>query len=74
MGGQPSIQGDVYSFGVLILEMFTGKRPTNELFGGNVTLHSYTKSALPERVLDIADESILHMGLRVGFVSADEVR
>ncbi|XP_020881863.1 probable LRR receptor-like serine/threonine-protein kinase At3g47570 [Arabidopsis lyrata subsp. lyrata] len=67
MGGQPSIHGDVYSFGVFLLEMFTGKRPTNELFGGNFTLHSYIKSALPERVLDAADESILHIGLRVGF-------
>ncbi|EFH53802.1 hypothetical protein ARALYDRAFT_905940 [Arabidopsis lyrata subsp. lyrata] len=67
MGGQPSIHGDVYSFGVLVLEMFTGKRPTNELFEGNFTLYSYTKSALPERVLDIADKSILHNGLRVGF-------
>ncbi|KFK34132.1 hypothetical protein AALP_AA5G105200 [Arabis alpina] len=71
MGGQASINGDVYSFGVLILEMFTGKRPTNELFGGNFTLHSYTKSALPERVLDIADKSILHIGLEVGFRTAD---
>ncbi|KFK27498.1 hypothetical protein AALP_AA8G390600 [Arabis alpina] len=71
MGGQPSIHGDVYSFGVLILEMFSGKRPTNELFGGNFTLHSYTKSALPERVLDIADKSILNIGLRVGFRIAE---
>ncbi|KFK34061.1 hypothetical protein AALP_AA5G097000 [Arabis alpina] len=71
VGGQPSIHGDVYSFGVLILEMFTGKRPTNELFGGNFTLHSFTKSALPERVLDIADKSILHSGLRVGFPIAE---
>ncbi|KAG7559992.1 Leucine rich repeat 4 [Arabidopsis thaliana x Arabidopsis arenosa] len=70
-GGHPSIHGDVYSFGVLLLEMFTGKRPTNELFGGNFTLHRYTKSALPERVLDIADESILHIGLRVGFPIAE---
>ena len=67
MGGQPSIHGDMYSFGVLLLEMFTGKRPTNELFGGTVTLQSYTKLALPERVLDIADNSILNSGLRVGF-------
>uniref|UniRef100_A0A1J3JPP3 non-specific serine/threonine protein kinase n=1 Tax=Noccaea caerulescens TaxID=107243 RepID=A0A1J3JPP3_NOCCA len=71
MGGQPSIHGDVYSFGVLLLEMFTGKRPTNELFGGDLTLNSYTKSALPERVLDIADKSILHTGLRVGFPIAE---
>ncbi|KAG2314045.1 hypothetical protein Bca52824_017167 [Brassica carinata] len=67
MGGQPSIHGDMYSFGVLILEMFTGKRPTNELFGGNATLNSYIKLAFPERVLDIADDSILNSGLRVGF-------
>ncbi|XP_013724542.3 probable LRR receptor-like serine/threonine-protein kinase At3g47570 [Brassica napus] len=67
MGGQPSIYGDVYSFGVLLLEMFTGKRPTNDLFGGNVTLNSYIKLALPERVLDIADNSILNSGLRAGF-------
>ncbi|KAJ4889132.1 Leucine-rich repeat protein kinase family protein [Raphanus sativus] len=67
MGGQPSIHGDVYSFGVLLLEVFTGKRPTDELFGGNFTLHNYTKSSLPERVLEIADKSIYHNGLRVGF-------
>ncbi|XP_019082456.1 PREDICTED: putative receptor-like protein kinase At3g47110 [Camelina sativa] len=71
MGGQPSIYGDVYSFGVLLLEMFTGKRPTDELFGGNVTLHSYTESAFPGRVLDIADRLLLHRGLRVGFPAAE---
>ena len=57
----------MYSFGVLVLEMFTGKRPTNELFGGSVTLHSYTKLALLGRVLDIADTSILNSSLSVGF-------
>ncbi|KAG7579170.1 Protein kinase domain [Arabidopsis thaliana x Arabidopsis arenosa] len=71
IGGQPSIHGDVYSFGVLILEMFTGKRPTNVLFEGTFTLHNYVKLALPKRVLDIADESILHCGLRVGFPVAE---
>ncbi|KAL1220199.1 putative LRR receptor-like serine/threonine-protein kinase [Cardamine amara subsp. amara] len=71
IGREPSIHGDVYSFGVLLLEMFTGERPTNELFGGNFTLHSYTKSALPQRVMDIADRSILHSGLRVGFPIAE---
>ncbi|KAG7568208.1 Leucine-rich repeat [Arabidopsis thaliana x Arabidopsis arenosa] len=67
MGGQPSIHGDVYSFGVLLLEMFTGKRPTNLLFGGNLTIHSYTRSALPVRVLEIVDKSIIRSGLRIGF-------
>ncbi|ESQ45868.1 hypothetical protein EUTSA_v100110810mg, partial [Eutrema salsugineum] len=54
--GQPSIHGDVYSFGLLLLNMFTGKQPTN-----------YPKSVLSEKVLDIADKSIFQSGLRVGF-------
>ncbi|XP_024011446.1 LRR receptor-like serine/threonine-protein kinase EFR [Eutrema salsugineum] len=43
LGGQPSIQGDVYSFGILLLEMFTGKKPTDGSFAGDYNLHSYTK-------------------------------
>lgn len=46
MGGQPSIQGDVYSFGILLLEMFTGKKPTDEPFAGDYNLHCYTQSVL----------------------------
>ncbi|CAN6823489.1 unnamed protein product [Brassica oleracea] len=40
-----------------------GKQPTNELFEGSFTLYSYTKSALPERVMDIVDTLILQRGL-----------
>ncbi|KAF8113426.1 hypothetical protein N665_0050s0076 [Sinapis alba] len=46
MGGQPSVKGDVYSFGILLLEMFTGKKPTDESFSGDYNLHSYAKSVL----------------------------
>ncbi|XP_019057665.1 PREDICTED: probable LRR receptor-like serine/threonine-protein kinase At3g47570 [Tarenaya hassleriana] len=71
MGGEPSVMGDVYSFGVLVLEMFTGKRPTDELYSEDFTLHNHTRSALPEHAMDIVDRSILvnavHMsGARMG--------
>ncbi|KAH0890295.1 hypothetical protein HID58_052724 [Brassica napus] len=59
MGGKPSREGDLYSFGILLLEMFTRKRPTDELFVEDFTLRSYTESALADHVLDIADISIL---------------
>lgn len=60
MGGQVSSQGDVYSFGVLLLEIFTGRRPTSELFEDNETLHSFVKQALPGQVMDVVDQSALY--------------
>ncbi|WZY81035.1 hypothetical protein YC2023_027419 [Brassica napus] len=71
MGGEISVYGDAYSFGILIFEMFSGKRPTDEMFGGDFTLRSCIKSALPEKVLDVADELVLHNGLRIGFPVAE---
>ncbi|KAL7164765.1 hypothetical protein ACSBR2_040631 [Camellia fascicularis] len=59
MGGEVSTQGDMYSYGVVLLEMFTGKRPTNNMFTGNVNLHSYIKMCLPEQVMQIVDSHII---------------
>ncbi|KAG0474014.1 hypothetical protein HPP92_015871 [Vanilla planifolia] len=47
LGGQPSTQGDVYSFGVLLLEIITEKRPTNIIFHEGLTLHEWVKSHYP---------------------------
>ncbi|TYI07959.1 hypothetical protein ES332_A10G263000v1 [Gossypium tomentosum] len=35
-----STNGDVYSYGILLLEMLTGKRPTNERFKEGLSLHN----------------------------------
>lgn len=59
MGSEVSTHGDVYSFGVLVLEMFTGKRPTDEMFIGNLNLHNFVKEALPERLAEIVDPILL---------------
>ncbi|KAL7173215.1 hypothetical protein ACSBR2_032647 [Camellia fascicularis] len=59
MGSKASMQGDVYSFGILLLEMFTGKRPADIIFKNGLNLHRFTKMALPERVMEIADPSLL---------------
>ncbi|CAL5428636.1 unnamed protein product [Camellia sinensis] len=59
MGVEVSMQGDMYSYGVLLLEMFTGKRPTNNKFTGNVNLHSYVQMCLPEQVMQIVDPQII---------------
>ncbi|KAL5719912.1 hypothetical protein ACHQM5_012638 [Ranunculus cassubicifolius] len=58
-GAKVSTQGDVYSYGILLLEMFTGKRPTDPIFKDGLTLHEYSQLALPERVMEIIDINVL---------------
>ena len=59
LGNEVSIPGDVYSYGVLLLEMFTGKRPTDGEFGEALGLHKYVQMALPDRVIDVVDYQVL---------------
>ncbi|KAL3719817.1 hypothetical protein ACJRO7_004748 [Eucalyptus globulus] len=59
MGSEVSKDGDVYSYGVLLLEIFTGKRPTHNEFKDALNLHDYCAAALPERVADIVDQQLL---------------
>ena len=48
-------QGDVYSFGVLLLEIFTGKRPTESSFEDGLNLNQFVKMALPDGAMEIVD-------------------
>ncbi|ONK72923.1 uncharacterized protein A4U43_C04F24960 [Asparagus officinalis] len=49
-GSNPSTKGDVYSFGVIILEAVTLKRPTDEMFNAGLDLHKWVKSHLHGRL------------------------
>ncbi|KAM5554223.1 LRR receptor-like serine/threonine-protein kinase EFR [Rosa sericea] len=62
MGSEVSTYGDVYSFGILLLEMFTGKRPTDHMFSDSFNLHNYVKTALPELVSELLESLVLHEG------------
>ena len=58
MGNEVSIYGDVYSDGILLLEMFTGKRPTDSIFLNSLNLRDFVKESLPERIIDIIDPNL----------------
>ncbi|XP_044959357.1 putative leucine-rich repeat receptor-like serine/threonine-protein kinase At2g24130 [Hordeum vulgare subsp. vulgare] len=59
LGGRSSREGDVYSFGVMLLELITGKRPTDVLFQGGLTLHDWVRRHHPHDVTDIIARSWL---------------
>jgi len=54
-GSSVSALGDVYSLGILLLEMFTGRSPTDDMFRGSLDLHKFSEDVLPERIWEIVD-------------------
>ncbi|MQL87656.1 hypothetical protein Taro_020204 [Colocasia esculenta] len=58
-GGRVTTKGDVYAYGILLLEIFTGKRPTEAMFSGDVNLRSWVASAFPDGVEDLVEDCLL---------------
>ncbi|CAN1306013.1 Putative receptor-like protein kinase At3g47110 [Linum perenne] len=65
MGNEVSIQGDIYSYGILQLELFTGRRPTDETFKDGLSLHNVVKIAMSkQRTYEVVDPILLDELLR----------
>ncbi|XP_024037520.1 probable LRR receptor-like serine/threonine-protein kinase At3g47570 isoform X6 [Citrus clementina] len=60
LGSEVSTNGDVYSYGILLLEMVTTKKPTDVMFEGGLNLHNFARMALPDHVMDIVDPILLN--------------
>ncbi|ESW30121.1 hypothetical protein PHAVU_002G126600, partial [Phaseolus vulgaris] len=59
MGSEVSTDGDMYSFGILLLEMLKGRRPIDEIFEDGQHLHTFVESSLPDNLLQVLDPSIV---------------
>ncbi|PRQ37583.1 putative protein kinase RLK-Pelle-LRR-XII-1 family [Rosa chinensis] len=57
--GKVSRSGDVYSFGIMLLEIMARKKPTDEMFAGEVTLRQWVNVSIPDNVLEVVDAGLL---------------
>ncbi|KAB1226288.1 hypothetical protein CJ030_MR1G001724 [Morella rubra] len=62
LGNEVSMYGDVYSYRILLLEMFTGRKPTDNMFKDGFTLHDFAKASLQEQVINIFYPILLSKG------------
>ncbi|PWA46872.1 protein kinase-like domain-containing protein [Artemisia annua] len=58
-GSEMTSSGDVYSFGILLLEVMTGKKPTDDMFNDGLSLHKFASMALPDHVIDVVDDDAI---------------
>ncbi|KAE8706465.1 putative Leucine-rich repeat protein kinase family protein [Hibiscus syriacus] len=69
--GIVSTKCDVYSFGILVMETFTGKKPTNDMFAEEMSLKCWVKESLPFEVDHVMDTNLLNTVDREGLAVKD---
>ncbi|KAG8365548.1 hypothetical protein BUALT_Bualt18G0116500 [Buddleja alternifolia] len=50
--GLVSTRCDVYSYGIMLIETFTRKRPSDDMFGQDFNLRTWVERSLPNQVID----------------------
>ncbi|KAI9104247.1 hypothetical protein K1719_023083 [Acacia pycnantha] len=58
-GEKPSVAGDTYSFGIVLLELFSGRSPTDDSFIGGSSLTRWVQSAFPDKSEQVIDPQLL---------------
>ncbi|GLT52827.1 hypothetical protein SLA2020_261440 [Shorea laevis] len=57
--GIVSTRGDVYSYGILLMETFTRKRPTDDMFAGEMSLKRWVEESSLLLVTKVVDDYLL---------------
>lgn len=62
MEGFVSTKCDVYSYGIMLMEVFTRIQPSDERFNGNFTLKDMVQNSMPDSLYQVVDASLFQGG------------
>ncbi|XP_060183510.1 probable LRR receptor-like serine/threonine-protein kinase At3g47570 [Lycium barbarum] len=64
--GRVSTSGDVYSYGIMMIEVLSKRRPTDdEIFNENLGLRQWIRPAFPKTTMEVVDANLFHEGKHV---------
>ncbi|XP_065851311.1 receptor kinase-like protein Xa21 [Euphorbia lathyris] len=62
--GLVSVKGDIYSFGIMLIETFTRKRPTDEMFNEDMNMKQWIEESLHSGVDQLIDPNLVRVDER----------
>ncbi|CAJ1938263.1 unnamed protein product [Sphenostylis stenocarpa] len=60
-GEKACAAGDVYSFGIVLMELLSGKSPTDECFTGGLSIRRWMHSALKDKTVEAIDPQLVNL-------------
>ena len=61
LDGRVSKRGDIYSYGIMLLEILTRKKPTDEMFVEEMSLRQWVKASIPYKIMQVIDSNLLRI-------------